>query len=154
MTDDFIGKVIAEKYRVDTLLRESDQGTFYRGWHMIMDRAVTVRILPRVLATDARYVKKFLTDTKLLASVSSANVLTVNDFGTDHRDITYAVFEAAPEKTLRQDIVKEEAMPLPTVLPIAKGIADGLAAAHSKGLIHGGLTPAKVLVADDENNHE
>ena len=54
MTDELTGKIIADKYRIDSLLRESDLGPIYRGWHVLMDKAVTIKILATALVQPPR----------------------------------------------------------------------------------------------------
>src|SRR5438067_4830436 len=100
MIDEFEGKIIAEKYRIESILRDSDLGTFYRGWHVLMDRPVTVKILAPALAIDQRLVDRFLAEAKQLSHVSHPNILNITDFGTDSRAVTYAVYEGAAGVTL------------------------------------------------------
>src|SRR5437867_11030000 len=95
MTDEFVGKIIADKYRIDELLRESDLGPIYRGWHVLMDKAVTVKILATALAVDKRFVARFLAEAKTASHASHPNILNVTDFGTDGQGISYTVYEAA-----------------------------------------------------------
>ncbi len=150
MIDEFEGKIIAEKYRIESILRDGDLGTFYRGWNVLMDRPVTVKILSRGLAVDQRFVDRFLGEAKTLSQASHPNILNVTDFGTDARGICYAVYENAAGVTLANLVEQNKTLPLTQALNIAKETAAGLAAAHAKGLIHGSLSPEKILVAQDD----
>src|ERR1035437_235001 len=154
MTDEFIGKVIAEKYRVDSILRDSDLGSFYYGWHMIMDRPVALKILPRSQSMDPRRIKQFLSEAKAIASVSHPHILNVTDFGTDHRSISYTIFEPAAGDTLQAVISRDGPLTVPQTLTIAKQTAEALAAAHSKGIVHCGLTSQKILVSKVDDGDE
>ena len=46
MAEQLTGIVIAEKYRLDWLLRNGELGDFYRGRHLFMDKPVTLKVLP------------------------------------------------------------------------------------------------------------
>ena len=83
MIDDFEGKIIAEKYRIESILRDSDLGVIYRGWHVLMEKPVTVKILAPALAIDKRFVDRFLAEAKALSQAAHPNLLNVTDFGTD-----------------------------------------------------------------------
>ncbi len=150
MIDDLLGKIVAEKYRIESLLRDSDLGGIYRAFHVAMDKPVTVKVLSPAVAIDERYVDKFLAEAKTAAAVSHPNLLNVTDFGTDNRNITYIVYEGADGETLKELMKRDGALPVGQALSIAKQVAFGLAAAHAKGLTHGGLNPDKILFSKDE----
>ncbi len=100
MTDDLEGKIIAGKYRIDALLSEGEMGPVYRGSNILMDKPVTVKVLVPALAVDKRFVDRFLADAKSVSKAGHPNILNVLDFGTDTRDITYAIYEEAPGEAL------------------------------------------------------
>ncbi len=149
MIDDFEGKIIAEKYRIESILRDSDLGVIYRGWHVMMDKPVTVKILAPALAVDKRFVERFLSEAKTLSQAAHANILNVTDFGTDPRGITYAVYEAAPSETVKTFTEHDGSTSVSAVLNIAKQAAAAIASAHGKGMHHGALTPEKILIANE-----
>ena len=94
MIDEFEGKIIAEKYRIESILRDSDLGVLYRGWHVMMDKPVTLKILAPALAVDKRFVERFLAEAKTISQAAHPNILNVTDFGTDPRGTTYTVYES------------------------------------------------------------
>ena len=102
MMDDILGKLVADKYRVESLIREDESGDLYVGRHEVLDRPVTIKILARALAVDARWVKRFIDEARTASAVSHPNVLNITDFGTDARGTTYAVLEPVDGLTLRQ----------------------------------------------------
>src|SRR6476620_7958734 len=99
---EFEGKTIADKYRVDSLLHESDLGGFYRGWHVLMDKAVVIKVLAIALAVDRRLEDRFITEAKAQSRINNANVLAIQDFGTDQHGVTYAVYEDIGGPVLRE----------------------------------------------------
>src|SRR4051794_20429237 len=124
MNDELIGKTVADKYRIDSLLCETSLGALYRGWNTLMDKPVTVKILSPALAIDARLVDQFMAEAKNTAHIANENVLNVTDFGTDSRSISYAVYENIDGETLRVLLDREGSISLPLALSIAKRSAD------------------------------
>ena len=147
MIDEFEGKIIAEKYRIESILRDSDLGVLYRGWHVMMDKPVTVKILAPALAVDKRFVERFLAEAKTLSQAANQHILNVTDFGTDARGITYTVYENAEGETLKGFTERDGELPISQALNITKQVATGIASAHSKNLRHGAVTPEKILVS-------
>src|SRR5436190_3168099 len=150
MIDDFEGKVIAGKYRIDSFLAETEMGDIYRGSHIVMDKPVTIKILAPALAIDQRLVDRFLAEAKATSRVEHASILRVQDFGTDRREITYCVYENADGETLANLLTRDNELPVGEALDIACQTASGLAAANGNGVVHGNLTPGKILVSKDD----
>ena len=150
MNNDFEGKLIADKYRLAELISESESGDLYAGRHEFMDKPVTIRVLPQALAMDARWSKRFLDAAKNAATVNHANILNTTDFGTDSRGVVYSVFEPAPDETLKSLIARDGGLDVDRTLNIAKQAAAAIAAAHTKNVIHGTLTPADVFLVKSD----
>ncbi|HVF46696.1 MAG TPA: protein kinase [Pyrinomonadaceae bacterium] len=151
MLNDLEGKLVADKYRIQDLIREGESGDLYSAHHEVLDRPVTVKILPSALAIDERWVKGFIAEARSASAVSHPNVLNLTDFGTDAKGVSYAVFENAPEQTLRQLISAEAPFDEKRALDILRQIAAGVSAAHEKKVVHGALTPENVLVSADND---
>ena len=62
MINDLLGKNIAGKYRIDSLIRETELGDFYRGTNTSTGVPVTIKILAPAMAIDVRYVDRFLAE--------------------------------------------------------------------------------------------
>ncbi len=59
MSQEFTGKIIADKYRIEELLREDNLGAIYRGTHLLMEKPVIIKVLSPALAVDDNIVKTF-----------------------------------------------------------------------------------------------
>lgn len=149
MADDLIGKLVADKYLIEGLIREGSSGDLFSARHEVMDRPVTLRILPRALSVDARWSRSFLDEARVASSVTHSNVLAVNDFGTDARGVTYVAYEATDGQTLRS-ILGGEGLEEKRAVAIASQIAEAVAAAHSANVVHGHLEPDNVFISSDE----
>jgi hypothetical protein len=150
MFDELEGKIIADKYRVESLIRESDSGDLYHGKHDITGLPVILRILPRALAMDARWAKAFLDSARAAASIDDRNVLRLTDFGTDSKGTVYAVHESVNGRTLADLIADETNLDQAKALNFAVQAADGAAAIQGKGYVHGDISPENIFIDGDE----
>ena len=149
MIEDIVGKLVADKYRIESLIREGSAGDLFAGKHEISDKPVTIMVLPQALAIDARWSKKFIDAARSASSVSHPNILNVTDFGTDAKGVSYAVFEPTTGKTLSGLLADGASIDEKRALTFSHQIATGVAAAHEKKIIHAALAPANVFVEED-----
>lgn len=150
---DFTDKLIADKYRVGAFVREGEAGDLYHGRHEVMEKAVTLKLLPLALGIDARWGKRFIDEARAASAVSHPNLLNINDFGTDAKNVSYAIYDFVDGKTLAdpdESGMKSEA----TSLDIACQIAKAVAAAHEKQLVHGSLSPQNIFLNGNDETRE
>ncbi len=150
MINDVIGKLVADKYRIEGLIREGESGDLYAGRHEVLDKPVTVKILPAALAIDARWVKRFIDEAREASALSHPNILNITDFGTDAKSVSYAVYEPAGEQSLRTMVAGDSVLDEKHALEIARQIAAAVAAAHAKKIIHGGLDPKNIFISEGD----
>jgi non-specific serine/threonine protein kinase len=135
------------RYEVVAKLGAGGMGEVYRARDRRLDRDVAIKVLPEATAKDATALGRFHRETKVIAGLSHPNILTIFDSGT-HEDITYAVMELLEGQTLRQRL-KQSVLDLPEVLLIAGAIAEGLGAAHHKGVVHRDIKPDNIFLTTD-----
>jgi serine/threonine protein kinase len=150
MIDQFVGKTLAEKYRIDTELRETDLGKIYHGTHLLMDKRVTIKILSPALAVDESIVKQFSAEARNISNISHPAILNVTDFGSDTDGTVFIVFDDADGESLKKKIRNEEEFSVPRAVNIVKQIAAALSAAHFKHTIHHGLNSDNILVSEND----
>lgn len=150
MFDELEGKLIADKYLVESLIRESDAGDLYHGKHDITGLPIILRILPRALAMDARWAKTFLDSARAAASIDDRNVLRLTDFGTDSKGTVYAIHESVNGRTLADLIADEAPLDQAKALSFAVQTADGAAAIQGKGYVHGDISPENIFIDGNE----
>ncbi len=134
------------RYEIRALLGRGGMAEVYQAHDSRLDRDVAIKVLSRKLAGDGDAVMRFEREMKAVAALSHPNIVAIHDVASDH-GVCFAVMEFLKGETLRERIDRaliewEEA------LTIAVAVADGLAAAHSKGIIHRDIKPGNIFLAD------
>lgn len=132
------------RYLIAAPLGAGGMGEVYRAEDTLLKRQVAVKVLPEHLAKNPEALKRFQKEAKALAALSHSNIVAIHDFVTEH-DCSFVVMELLEGQTLRSRMAK---LPLPwqKSVEIAISIAEGLAAAHSKGVVHRDLKPENILL--------
>jgi len=145
------GKLIADKYLIGKLIRESDAGDLYAGLDELRGTAITLEILPMALSVDSRWTAKFIDRLRSARAVKHPAIPELRDLGTDSKGTAYAVYDqiaGSPLKNLEQDLGQ---IGQARALTIAKRTADGLAAAQTQDIIHGKLDPNDIFITDGDH---
>lgn len=135
-------------YQILAPLGTGGMGEVYRAQDTRLKREVAIKILPSHVANNPDSLSRFEREALALAQLSHPNILAIHDFGR-YEGVTLAATELLNGENLRARV---ERGPIPTrrVLEIAAGIAEGLAAAHSKGIVHRDLKPENVFLTSDD----
>jgi eukaryotic-like serine/threonine-protein kinase len=130
-------------YEIQAILGRGGMGEVYRAFDTRLNREVAIKILPASLQSDTESIRRFQNEARAVASLSHPNVVPVFDVG-EQDGVRYAVTELVVGETLR---VRLANAPLPTAeaAEIAAQIAEGLAAAHEKGVIHRDVKPENIV---------
>jgi serine/threonine protein kinase len=130
----------------------STGGTVWQARHRTTGRAVAVKLFRHGLETAPEAIGRFLRDAQAAGRLEHPHVAQVLEAGLDPRTRTpYVVRELLPgvslQRYLRRERLEGEGRLAPTVAASVVGsVLRGLAAMHQVGVVHGGLTPAHVIL--------
>jgi serine/threonine protein kinase len=145
------GDVIGQ-YRVLEFLGEGGMGTVFEVEHIALTRRYALKVLrTKVIERDPGAAQKFLREARTAARVRHPNIVDVVDFGHLADGRPYFVMELLEGQSLA-DLVAGGALPAADVVMIARQLANALAAAHDRGVVHADVTPSNVLVVDAGND--
>src|SRR5260370_33987805 len=134
-------------YEIDALIGAGGMGEVYRARDPRLNREVAIKVLPERLVNDPQALARFESEAKAVAALSHPNILAIHDFGSD-TGVCYAVTELLEGETLRSHLGRS-ALPWRKAVEIGIAIADGLATAHSKGIVHRDLQPENIFLTSD-----
>jgi serine/threonine protein kinase/Flp pilus assembly protein TadD len=122
-------------------------GEVYRARDARLGREVAIKVLPERLVGDREHRARFEREARAVAAVSHPNIVAIHDFG-EEGGLFYAVTELLEGETLRQRIVRER-LAWRRAVEVAKAVAEGLAAAHSRGIVHRDIKPENIFLTSD-----
>jgi Tol biopolymer transport system component/predicted Ser/Thr protein kinase len=142
-----IGQTISH-YRVVEKIGAGGMGEVYLADDLSLDRRVALKFIPDMFAGDSERMARFEREAKLLASLNHPNIAAI--YGLEQAEgKRFIVMEFAEGETLAQRLSKG-ALPVDEALGICRQIAEGLDAAHEKGVVHRDLKPANVMITEGE----
>ena len=122
-------------------------GEVYSAIDTSLGREVAVKVLPDIFAEDPERLARFEREARTLASLNHPGIAII--YGIERTAAVRAlVMELVDGETLADRLARGP-IPLDEALPIARGIADALQAAHDQGIIHRDLKPANVKVREN-----
>ncbi len=139
------GKTLGH-YRVGEQLGRGGMGEVYVADDLNLNRKVALKFLPDAFTGDPERMARFEREAKLLASLNHPNIAAI--YGLEQAEgKRFIVMELAEGETLAQGLGKGR-LPVDEALGICKQVAEGLEAAHEKGVIHRDLKPANIMITE------
>jgi serine/threonine-protein kinase len=142
------GRVLGGRYRLEREIARGGMGTVWEADDPLLARRVAVKTLDPALGNDETVRARFRREAVTAAAVTHPNIVATYDTGDDD-GIAYIVMELVHGATLRQLIDRDGALPVTRAADIAYQVADALAVAHARGLVHRDVKPGNVLVQND-----
>jgi serine/threonine protein kinase len=134
-------------YEILAPIGAGGMGEVYRARDTRLGREVAVKVLPVHLANDSQALARFEREAKAVAALSHPNILVLFDVGA-HDGIHYVVTELLEGETLR-DRLSRSALSFRQTVELGIALAEGLAAAHGKEIIHRDIKPGNIFLTAD-----
>ena len=136
------------RYAVLSELGRGAMGVVYRGRDELLDRAVAIKTIHMAFAAEDHegYLARFRQEARAMGALNHPSIVSVYDYG-DERDIAYMAMELLEGRELRA--IMDESPPPPAItVDLAAQVAEGLAFAHARGVVHRDVKPGNIMVAD------
>ncbi|MFP5247030.1 MAG: protein kinase domain-containing protein, partial [Thermoanaerobaculia bacterium] len=135
-------------YRTLRQLGAGGMGEVFLAHDDELGRNIAIKLLPAHLAADAEHLARLRNEARSASSLNHPNIVTIYEIGRDDSKRAFMAMEYVDGQTLRE-LLRGGAMPVRKALQIATQLADGLAAAHKRGLVHRDLKPENVMITSD-----
>jgi serine/threonine protein kinase len=149
--DPLIGRVFDGKYRLDERLGGGGMGTVYRATHLLIERAVAVKVLSQRFVGDETAQQRFRREARASGRMQHTNAVMVNDFGATEDGWLYIVMELLEGQTLRDLLAREAPLDPARAVSFMLQACAAVGAAHDAGLIHRDLKPANIFIEQRPN---
>jgi predicted Ser/Thr protein kinase len=140
-----LGTSLASRYELRALLGRGGMGEVYEAVDRRLDRTVAVKILRPELARDERFPARFRREARTSAALSHRGIVAVYDVGVDGGR-AFIVMELVAGRTLHELARAEAPLEPARVARLGVGIAQALAHAHARGVVHRDISPGNVMI--------
>jgi len=134
-------------YEIIAPLAAGGMGEVYRGRDTRLHREIALKVLPESFSADHDRLRRFEQEARAVAALNHPNILVLYDIG-EHAGTHYIASELLEGATLRERL-NAGAISTRRALEYALQIAQGLAAAHEKGVVHRDLKPENLFITKD-----
>jgi eukaryotic-like serine/threonine-protein kinase len=138
---------LGDAYRIESELGGGGMSRVFVAVDTALGRRVVVKVLPPEMAAGVN-VERFRREIQLAASLQHPHIVALYAAG-EAGDLLYYTMPLVEGESLRARLVRSGQLPIDQVLRVLRDVADALAYAHARGVVHRDIKPDNVLVSDD-----
>lgn len=150
---DLSGTTLEGRYELGSVLGTGGMGAVFEAKHLLLGRPVAIKVLRPIFVDHDEYIERFLREARAASMIRHRNVVEILDFGRTSSGLVYSVMELLHGQDLHK-ILKSQAgsrLPWAHACGLLVQIANGLKAAHARGVIHRDIKPANCFVTEDDD---
>ena len=148
MTDPLLDRLVVAvgtQYLVEAEIGRGGMAVVYRATDIRLHRKVAIKVLPPELAFNADVRERFLREAQMAAGLAHPSIVPI--YTVDEREgIVYFVMALVDGESLAERLTREPRLPIEDARRILAGVADALAYAHSRGVVHRDVKPDNIML--------
>lgn len=133
------------KYKLLGHLGSGGMSNVYLAEHVLMQRRVAIKVLPKSRVNDSSYLARFRLEAKAVAALDHRNIVRAYDIDNEDK-IHYIVMEYVDGRDLQTIVEQSGPLPFAVAAEYIAQAAEGLQHAHEAGLVHRDIKPANILI--------
>lgn len=141
-----IGKILDNRYRLDSVIKSGGMGKVYRGTRLTLNDPVAIKVLHTENISNNQAIERFRREAQTSALLKHPNTVNIYDFGVTEEGFCYIVMEFVEGASLREILKERGVLSLADTVTIATQIASALEEAHRLGIIHRDLKPDNIII--------
>ncbi|MFN8554047.1 MAG: serine/threonine-protein kinase [Candidatus Obscuribacterales bacterium] len=144
--DRYLGTVIGDRYKVLSLLGKGGMGSVYRAQHTALGKIQAIKVLKQSALENNTALNRFDIEAKAASSLNHPNLVSVHDYGLTAEGAPYLVMDFVEGVSLLDVLLRDGALNSVLVIELFEQICDGLAYAHSQGVVHRDIKPSNIIL--------
>lgn len=145
------GDVIDGSYQLLELIGQGGMGVVFLSRHVSLERTCALKILSPAMYSETSWMM-FQNEAKIVAALNHPSICPIYDLGIYKERLPFYAMEYLPGETLEQVLLKQGTLSLGAVAEVFEQLADGLAYAHERGVIHKDIKPGNIMLVPRSEN--
>lgn len=144
--DRLIGSIIGERYKILSLVGKGGMGSVYKAQHISLGKIQAIKVLKQSALENASALNRFDIEAKAASYLNHSNLVSVHDYGLTADGAPYLVMDFIEGVSLLDVLLRDGALNSALVIELFEQICDGLAYAHSQGVVHRDIKPSNIIL--------
>jgi serine/threonine-protein kinase len=143
------GTLVASRYRLDERVAVEQHGEAWRAVDAVLGHPYTVWCRLTPFSFPERFEERLWPNVRAVATVNHPRLVHILDYGSESSVGSYVVTERPDAQPLSQILAEIGRLPARETFTVLAGVAEGLQALHSAGMVHCHVRPATIQVCPD-----
>ncbi len=144
--EQWVGRVVSQRYRVESLIGVGGMGAVFRVKHLALGKTFALKVLHSHYTRDADVISRFMREARAASQTGHPHIIDVLDVGTNDEGDVYFVMELLEGQNLGETIKREGPLAVRRAVHIARQVCQALSAAHAAGIIHRDLKSENIIL--------
>jgi serine/threonine protein kinase len=149
--ESIIGQMVADRFKVLSLLGEGGTGQVYLAEHNVLERKFAIKVLRRDMVADKTASERFRREARAASRMQHRNIVYISDFGQLKDGRPFLVMEYIPGEELNAVIAREQRLTAERAARILVQISEALDYAHDQGVVHRDLKSENIILTNERH---
>jgi serine/threonine protein kinase len=144
---DRVTVAVGDQYLIEHEIGRGGMAVVYRATDVRLNRPVAIKVLPPDLAFNPDVRTRFIREAQTAAQLNHPNIVPIYSVAdTDSGSLVYFIMAFVDGESLGVRIAREGAWPVDQTVRVLRDVADALAYAHARGVVHRDIKPDNILI--------